>query len=516
MGVLESIFVYIPLFFVLYTLIEYLIHKIRNLPPTPFPLLPVIGHLHLLKNPIYRTLAEISNHYGPVVYFRFGQRRVLVVSSPFAAEECLTKNDIVFANRPRLIISKWFGYNNTNLVWSSYGDHWRNLRRISTIEILSTHRIQMLSMFRLEEVKSLIRRLANNENQIHNMKNEFFDLTYNVMLRMLVGKRFYGEDVDDVDEAKIFRQLQIDLGQLGGKSILQDFIPFVSWMGFGSTIENKIIECHVKRDTFMQNLIDQHKKRIVDQNKSNNISQDGRRKTMIEVLLELQQYNPDQYTDETIRALMLVLLAAGTETSVAAMEWALSLMLNHPKFLKKLQNEIDNQVGHDRLIDESDMANLPSLRGIINETLRMYPPAPLVVPHESSKDCTIGGYHIPRGTILFVNLWAIHNDPKIWDNPRKFNPNRFESLENEKFGFNLIPFGSGRRGCPGEGLALRVIGLVLGALVQCFEWERPGEELVDMTEGVALTMPKAHCLQAKCTPRPIVHRLHLSHKESNP
>lgn len=308
MEVLGSIFLYIPLFVMLYMLTGQLLHKIRNLPPTPFPSLPIIGHLHLLKKPIYRTLADISNRYGPVVFLRFGSRKVLVVSSPSAVEECLTKNDVIFANRPRLIITKWFGYNNTNLVWSSYGDHWRNLRRISTVEVLSTHRLQMLSTVRLEEVKSLIRKLANGENQVHNMKNAFFDLTYNVMLRMLVGKRFYGEDVEDADEAKRFRELQAESTQLGGKSNLRDFIPLVSWLGFGSTTENKIMKCHKGRDAFIQNLIDQYKKRVVDQTETaNNSCGDGRKKTMIEVLLELQEYEPEQYNDETIKALLLVI-----------------------------------------------------------------------------------------------------------------------------------------------------------------------------------------------------------------
>lgn len=191
------------------------------------------------------------------------------------------------------------------------------------------------------------------------------------------------------------------------------------------------------------------------------------------------------------------------------MEWALSLLLNHPEVLKKAQVEIDDQVGQDRLIDESDMAHLPYLRGIINETFRMYPPAPLMVPHQSSEDCSVGGHHIPRGTMLYVNLWAIHNDPKIWANPTKFDPDRFDRLESDKYGygFNLMPFGSGRRGCPGEGLGLRIIGLVLGSLIQCFEWERPGEKLVDMTEGIAVSMPKAQPLQAKCRPRPIIANL---------
>lgn len=196
------------------------------------------------------------------------------------------------------------------------------------------------------------------------------------------------------------------------------------------------------------------------------------------------------------------MLAAGTDTSSGTMEWALSLLLNHPESLAKSQTEIDNQIGQSRLIEESDLTNLPYLRGIINETLRMYPSAPLLAPHESSENCTVGGFHVPRGTMLLVNAWAIQNDPKLWLQPEQFKPERFLNVQEERDGFIWLPFGTGRRGCPGEGLANRIVGLALGSLIQCFEWERRSEEMVDMTEGAGLTMPKARPLIAKCRPRP--------------
>lgn len=197
-----------------------------------------------------------------------------------------------------------------------------------------------------------------------------------------------------------------------------------------------------------------------------------------------------------------VMLAAGTDTSSGTMEWALSLLLNNPESLAKSQTEIDNQIGQSRLIEESDLANPPYLSGIINETLRMYPSGPLLVPHESSEDCTVGGFHVPRGTMLLVNAWAIHNDPKLWLQPEQFKPERFLNVQEERDGFIWLPFGTGRRGCPGEGLANRIVGIALGSLIQCFEWERRSEEMVDMTEGAGLTMPKARPLIAKCRPRP--------------
>ncbi|KAL0325471.1 UNVERIFIED_CONTAM: cytochrome [Sesamum radiatum] len=202
-----------------------------------------------------------------------------------------------------------------------------------------------------------------------------------------------------------------------------------------------------------------------------------------------------------------VLLIAGTDTSAGTMEWALSLLLNHPHVLKKAQLEIDNHIGHDRLIDESDIAELPYLRCIVNETLRLYPAGPILFPRESSAQCVVGGYHVPAGTMLLVNAWAIHNDPKNWEDAKEFKPERFEGLEGNRDGFRLMPFGSGRRGCPGEALAVRLVGFGLGSMIQCFDWERIGKELVDMTVGLGSSMSKAEPLMAYLRARPVAAKL---------
>ena len=202
------------------------------------------------------------------------------------------------------------------------------------------------------------------------------------------------------------------------------------------------------------------------------------------------------------------MLGAGTDTTSTTIEWTLSLLLNNPHALKKAQKEIDEHVGDKNLIQESDLNQLPYLNCVIKESQRMYPAGP-ITPHESSTECMVGGYRIPRGTMLLVNIWAIQNDPRVWEEPRKFMPERFEEgVEMEdKHGFKLMPFGSGRRGCPGEGLALRMVGLVLGSLIQCFDWESVGGGMVDMSEGTGLTLPKAQPLLVRCRPRPALLNL---------
>lgn len=192
---------------------------------------------------------------------------------------------------------------------------------------------------------------------------------------------------------------------------------------------------------------------------------------------------------------------AGTDTSALTLEWAMALLLNNPEALKKARAEIDHYIGYDRLVDEPDLSMLPYLQGIAKETMRLYPAAPLLAARESTSNCTIEGFDIPSKTMLLVNAWAIHRDPELWDDPDSFKPERYEGLGDEMYKFKLIPFGLGRRSCPGAGFANREVTLTLATLIQCFEWERVSEDLVDMAEGSGLTMPKGVPLEAMCRVR---------------
>lgn len=189
----ECLCVYILVLVVLYVSIRHFISRIQNLPPIPCPFFPIIGLLYLLKKPLNRSLTRCSEKHGPIVLFHVGIRPILVVSSPALIEECLTKNDVIFANRPRLLVGKYIGFNYTTLVWAPYGDHLRNLRRISSLHLLSTQRIQMLSYVRIEEIKSMVCSLVRErQDQMVDMRAIFFELTINGMLRMIAGKRYYG------------------------------------------------------------------------------------------------------------------------------------------------------------------------------------------------------------------------------------------------------------------------------------------------------------------------------------
>ncbi|KAJ0614367.1 putative cytochrome P450 [Helianthus annuus] len=418
-----SFFCLLPLIY----LVKFLTHqKGKNLPPSP-PSIPIIGHLHLINGHAHRVLQHLSSKYGPIMALRFGSRPVVVITSPSAVEECFTKNDIVLANRPLLLSGKYLDYNQSTVGAAPYGQLWRDLRRIMTLELFSTARLKSYTGVREDEVRSLIKNLYRDSFQNFTkveMRSRIQGLSFNIVMKMIADKRFYGSGIEDLEEASRFRD--------------------------------------VIRDVF-------------------------------------EESEPEYYTDDIIKGNILTLLQAGTDTSSVTIEWAMALLLNHPEVLERARTELDNYIGQERMVEEADLSNLPYIQCIINETLRLLLAGPLLVPHEPSQDCTIGGFVVARGTMVLVNAWAIHRDPIVWDDSLSFKPKRFENMANE--GYRFIPFGMGRRQCPGSSLANRVMGLALASLIQCFEWERVGNELVRLSEGKGLTMPKDEPLEAMCRAR---------------
>ncbi|KAA8528486.1 hypothetical protein F0562_035841 [Nyssa sinensis] len=361
----------------------------------------------------------------------------------------------------------------------------------------------MFTSIRQEEVGLMLKQLFQNCNGKSvkvELKSKFAELSFNIMMRMIAGKRYYGEGAVD-EEARQFRDIMKEVVELHGNSNLGDYLPVFRWVDIQG-VEKRMVRLMKKMDKFFQFLVDDCRRRRSVSTLSSDLSSESNKegkKTLIDVMLSLQDKEPGMHSDETIKGAIMALLIAGTESSTATMEWAMSLILNHQEVMNKALAEIDAHVGQDHLLDEQDLPKLNYLHNIINETLRLFPPVPLLVPHESSDNSIVCEFEIPRGTMLLVNLWTIHRDPELWVDSTKFMPERFQGGEGE--GYKLIPFGVGRRACPGASLGRRVIALTLGTLIQSFEWERVGKEEIDMTEGSGLSMPKAKPLEALCKPR---------------
>ncbi|KAK4393422.1 cytochrome [Sesamum angolense] len=421
--------------------------------PEPSPPLPLLGHLHLLKQPLHRTFSRFSQTHGPIFSLKLGVRRVVVVSSPNLVEECFTINDVIFSNRPRVLVDKYIGYDHTTAAGAPYGHQWRGLRRLGAQEVLSVTRLNSFSRVRQDEMRRMMRNLiGGNESGKLELRPKVFELIFNIIMRMLVGKRYYGEEKENKNLGEQFREMVSEVFEHAQSSNPEDFLPFLLWIDYRG-FKKKMVSLGKRLDDFYQGLLEEHRRE--------------KRNTIIGHLLSLQESDPEFYTDQIIKGFMTNMIIAGTDTSTVTIEWAMSLLLNHPHVLQKAK--LDRTLGGAR---------------------------------ESSADCRVGGYNIPRGTILLVNAWAIHRDPEVWSEPMSFKPERFDGKEVETQ--KLMPFGMGRRACPGAGLGQRMVGLVLASLIQCFEWERVSSEEVDLAEGVGLTMPKLKPLEAVCRPRQVM------------
>ncbi|EOA18111.1 hypothetical protein CARUB_v10006572mg [Capsella rubella] len=472
-----------------------------KLPPGP-PSRPFVGHLHLMKPPIHRLLQRFSNRYGPILSLRFGSRNVVVITSSSLAQEAFTgQNDILLSSRPLQLTAKYVAYNHTTVGTAPYGDHWRNLRRICSQEILSSHRLNNFQHIRKDEILRMLKRISRT-TQASNGSSSFThielepllsDLTFNNIVRMVTGKRYYGDDVNNKEEAELFKKLVYDIAVYSGANHSADYLPVLKL--FGNKYEKEVIAIGKSMDEILQRLLDECRR-------------DKEGNTMVNHLISLQQQQPHYYTDVTIKGLMMAMMLAGTETSAVTLEWAMANLLRNPQVLEKARSEIDEKVGKDQLVDESDIAVLPYLQNVVSETFRLFPVAPLLIPRSPTEDMKIGGYDVPRDSIVLVNAWAIHRDPELWEDPEKFNPDRFiDVCGNDYYVFKLMPFGNGRRTCPGAGLGQKIVTLALGSLIQCFDWENLKGEEMDMSESAGLGMRKMDPLRALCRPRPITAKL---------
>lgn len=499
--------------FVLVFLLHHLLtrKKQQRLPPGPRFAYPILGHLPLVKKPLQTSFADLVSRHGPIIHLRLGRRHAVVVGSAAVAKECFSGElDVAIANRPHFPSAREVTFDYSVLTAVNYGALWRTMRRVSTVHLLSAHRVNVMSDTVIaRELRVMVRRLARASASAPGdaarveLKRRLFDLSHSVLMEtMAQTKNTYSDDPEEdmSREAREMKDIIEEIIPLVGAANLWNYVPLLRWLDLYGA-KRKLADVVNRRDLIFDNMIgaERQKLRQLERKKGEAHASESDKMGMIGVMLSLQKTEPDVYTDTFINALVSNLLAAGTETTSTTLEWAMSLLLNHPDVLKRAQEEIESNVGRDRLLDKTDLPRLPYLHCIISETLRLYPPTPMLLPHEASTDCKIHGYDVPAGSMVLVNAYAIHRDPAMWEDPEEFRPERFELGRAE--GKFMMPFGMGRRRCPGENLAMRTMGLVLGALLQCFDWTRVGDREVDMATATGTIMSKAVPLEAQCKPR---------------
>ncbi|KAE9593655.1 hypothetical protein Lal_00036610 [Lupinus albus] len=457
-------------------------------PPSP-PSLPIIGHLHLLGSVIPKSFQTLATKYGPLIKLRLGASTCIVVSNFQVAKEVMKDHDLNFCDRPNFGSCEYFLYKGSYFTTAPYGPYWRFMKKLCMTQLLSSSLLSCFMHIREEEKHKLLKSLmvCSSEGKASNLSLELTSLTNNILCRMAMSTTCFDEKDND---AKEIHGLVKEFLEVGAKlSMGEVFGPLgkLDLFGYGK----KLVKIVGKFDQILEGILEEHEKEIeVSQRET---------KDMMDIMLQVYR-DPNaevKLTRNDMKAFFLDIFLAGTETSSVASQWAMAEIMNHPQVLKKLREEIDSVVGTCRLVNESDIPKLHYLKAIVKEVLRLHPTAPIAL-RQSLKDCNINGYNIKGQTRTLINVYAIMRDPKAWNNPQEFIPERF--LEGSDYmvkmssnDFRYIPFGFGRRGCPGESLSLRVIQGIIASLVQCFDWKVEGGDKVNMEEGssfsVGLAMP---------------------------
>ncbi|XP_071694255.1 cytochrome P450 93A3-like [Rutidosis leptorrhynchoides] len=459
-----------------------------NLPPIPFKL-PIIGHLHLIAPIPHQALHKISLRYGPIFHIFLGSVPCVVASSPETAKEFLKTYENTYLGRPHNSAAAYLTYGSKDFAFAPYGPYWKFMKKIVMSQLLNGKTLDLLLPVRHNEIKHFIISLSQKAEakKAVDLEGELVRMSNNLTSTILMGLRC-SEDENDAGE---MRKLITEIAHILGKPNLSDYIWIfknLDVQGFGKTLK----EIRRKFDALIERIMKEHE----EARKQNSVKV----KDLLHILLDVaEDKNAEiKLSRENIKAFILDMFSGGTDTTALTIEWALAELINHPHIMKKAVEEIDQIVGKNRLLEESDIQNLPYLQSIVKETLRLHPTGPMIV-RQSTEDCTVAGYHIPANTSIFVNVWALGRDPNHWDEPLEFKPERFEDDNFDVRGqhFHLLPFGSGRRMCPGTSLALQVVQATLGAMIQCFEW-KAGKDgkltSVDMNEGVGITLPRANPL----------------------
>ncbi|KAK9926265.1 hypothetical protein M0R45_023506 [Rubus argutus] len=476
--------------------------KHQKLPPGPRSL-PIIGNLHMLGNLPHRSLQHLAKEYGHIMFMRLGTVSAIVVSSPTAAELFLKTHDVNFASRPRVQASEYMAYGTMGLAFGKYGPYWRNVRKLCTLQLLCPSKIEDFAPLRREEIGLLVQSVkkAGEEGRVVDISDKIYGVVEDITYRMILGCK---KDEDRFGLKEIIEEALF----LTGAFNIADFVPFLGPFDIqGLTKRLKKVSYTI--DQLLEKIIEDHEQAA--QTKS---EKQGRHEDFVDVLLSLtnQPLNPKDKQvhnlDRTnVKAILLDMITAAFDTSATAIVWSLAELLRNPRVMKNLQEELQSVIGMDRMVEETDLSKLSYLSMVVKESFRLHPVAPLLVPHESIEDITIDGYNIPKKSRIIVNIWTIGRDPNVWsENVEEFYPERFmhNDIDLRGHDFQLIPFGSGRRGCPGLQLGLTTVRLGLAQLVHCFNWELPTglpPQELDMTEKFGLSMSKAEHLLAKPTYR---------------
>ncbi|XP_061352750.1 flavonoid 3',5'-hydroxylase 2-like [Gastrolobium bilobum] len=469
----------------------------RKLPPGPRGW-PVLGALPLMGSMPHVTLSKMAKKYGPVMYLKMGTNSMVVASTPAAARAFLKTLDQNFSNRPPNAGATHLAYDAQDMVFADYGSRWKLLRKLSNLHMLGGKALDDWAQVRDQEMGYMLRAMydCSKKGEAVGVAEMLTYAMANMIGQVILSRRVFESKGSESNE---FKDMVVELMTSAGYFNIGDFIPSLAWLDLQG-IERGMKILHKKFDLLLTKMIEEH------------AASSHKRKVkpdFLDVVMTHHRESSDgeRLTLTNIKALLLNLFTAGTDTSSSIIEWALAEMLKNPRIMRRAHEEMDQVIGKQRRLQESDLQKLPYLQAICKETFRKHPSTPLNLPRISAEPCQVNDYYIPKNTRLSVNIWAIGRDPDVWDNPLDFNPERFLSGKNAKIDprgndFELIPFGAGRRICAGTRMGIVLVHYILGTLVHSFEWKLPnGVGELNMEEAFGLALQKQVPLSAIVTPR---------------
>ncbi|XP_024927741.3 probable (S)-N-methylcoclaurine 3'-hydroxylase isozyme 2 [Ziziphus jujuba] len=458
-----------------------------NIPPGPTPW-PIVGNLVQMgkKTHSHITFAHFAKAYGPLISLREGTRLAVVASSPAAATEILKTHDRQFSFRfipDKSSDSNPDPFSMASLVWApECSGQWKVLRSLCRSELFSPKAIDSQANLRRTKLGEMVNFLECKEGQVVQIKDVVFTTVFNTLSTLFFSKdlvRFQ----DGEEESSGLKDHFKELAELAGKPNIADFYPILERLDLQG-IKKTTIKCVMQIYSEWQHII---KERRVG--RGNNSPSRGR--DFLDAMLE------NKFADYQINQLIIELYNAGADTTTTVVEWTMAEMLKNREAMEKVREELRREFDQDSNISESVVSQLPYLNACFKETLRLHPPAPFLLPHCASETCKVMEYTVPKNSRVIVNFWAIGHDPEIWEDPFKFKPERFigSELDYKGHDYEYLPFGAGRRSCPGQPLGSKQAPLILAYLLHCFDWSVPNNSPIDTSERLILSLEMVHPLK---------------------
>ncbi|CAM6109079.1 unnamed protein product [Calypogeia fissa] len=503
------------------------IKKKLKLPPGPRNW-PIIGALLEMDPVLHIGFERFAARYGPVVYFRLGLQEVVLVSSAEAAEELVKTKDVDFADRTipmNKFLRKYTGLDGALMAFRDNDAGFKLSRKVAATELFTGTKLKAFEERRGREMAVMVEKILSQiegntkatggeqDYAVIPVRKTVTAMITNLVFMTLIGTRY--DDLPANHAYKEFNELLIEQISFVMKFNLLDFLPFLEWLDPQGMLK-ELKDFDRRQQRFLGRILD-GRRQAMKLNKGKFDDNQRTSSNFVDTLLSLQDGTPDSLDDQGVAGLVLAVLMAAIHTTTAQIEWVLLLLAKHPHELKKLQAEIDEVFGKDQLPTDDDIQNMPFLKACVNETLRLHPIANTTFPHTNLSPATLAGYDIPPHTAVILNVIHISRDPQAWKDPLAFRPDRFmegtpdpdpalmsKPLTPAGGNFNFLPFGSGRRKCPGYSLAMVMLLRITATFVHAFDLKPPkgisAQELSDEGGAAHVHEPKTPLLLT-CRPR---------------